>query len=345
MLVACSGFTSRDDSTSTTTATSGPGGSGAGAGGLTGAGGSTSNGGGPYGGPCPQPMPEDGDPCVLQTDGNGFPIVADCTYGDDPRPSCRKLARCTLEGEWEITDPDSSCNDGPLPEGCGTMPHAVGSECTDTELSCWYPSGKHCWCSPCRDGIAYPVCEPIDPPQWACSEPASGCPTTVPQAGDSCTQEGLDCGPNCDLQVVCQGGTWVWLQGNCPMCAAPDTPIATPSGDRPIASLRAGDWVYSVHDDAIVAVPLARAESTRVRSHRVMRVTLESGAVLEISPSHPTADGRTFGDLSAGDVLDRERVVAAELVPYTHTRTHDILPESETGTYFAAGERIGTTLR
>jgi len=37
-------------------------------------------------------------------------------------------------------------------------------------------------------------------------------------------------------------------------CASPDTPIATPDGERPIAELREGDLVYSVDGGAIVPV-------------------------------------------------------------------------------------------
>jgi hypothetical protein len=133
----------------------------------------------------------------------------------------------------------------------------------------------------------------------------------------------------------------------CPacVCASPDTPIATPQGDRLIADLAPGDLVFSVDHEAIVAVPLLQVRRTPVRDHHVVRVALESGAVLEISPRHPTADGRTFGDLRAGDRLDRITVTSAELVPYAHPFTHDILPASETHTYFAAGARIGTTIQ
>jgi len=81
-----------------------------------------------------------------------------------------------------------------------------------------------------------------------------------------------------------------------------------------------------------------------VSDHRVVRVELESGRILEISPGHPTADGRTFGDLRAGDRLDGARVVSAELVPYMHGFTYDILPASDTGTYVAGGALIGSTL-
>ncbi len=64
-----------------------------------------------------------------------------------------------------------------------------------------------------------------------------------------------------------------------------------------------------------------------------------------MSPGHPTADGRTFADLRAGGTLDGLRIMRVDLVPYGHARTYDILPGSETGSYFAAGARIGSTLR
>ena len=131
----------------------------------------------------------------------------------------------------------------------------------------------------------------------------------------------------------------------CPICASPDTPIATPQGERPIASLRVGDLVYSVEHEQTVVVPLLKVEHTPVTRHQVVRVVLENGRVLEISPGHPTADGRTFADLRAESRLDAlHSVLSAELVPYTHEATFDILPASSTGTYYAAGTLIGSTL-
>jgi hypothetical protein len=132
----------------------------------------------------------------------------------------------------------------------------------------------------------------------------------------------------------------------CPacVCASPGTPIATPQGERPIADLAIGDLVYSVDHDAVVAVPVLRVNRTPVHDHRVVRVALASGAVLEISAPHPTADGRTFGDLHAGDVLDHLTVTSVEVIPYTHPFTYDILPASATHTYFAGGALIGSTL-
>jgi hypothetical protein len=167
----------------------------------------------------------------------------------------------------------------------------------------------------------------------------------MPQAGTACSTEGLMCGPDCNLEIVCESGAWRWRQGNCPICAAPDTPIATPTGERPIAALRPGDLVYSVDGDAIVAVPLRAVGHTRVSSHHVVRVTVEGGRVLEVSPGHPTADGRSFGDLLSGGRIDPEhRVLSAVLEPYRFDATYDILPASSSGTYFAAGVLIGSTL-
>ena len=139
--------------------------------------------------------------------------------------------------------------------------------------------------------------------------------------------------------------------GTCPLgcaplciCADPETPIATPSGDRPIASLHVGDLVYSINRGLVVLVPILRTHRQPVDHHHVMRLRLQSGSVLQISPGHPTADGRRFDELTAGDRLDGVEITAAELVSYRHDATYDILPDSDTGAYFAGGVLIGSTL-
>jgi hypothetical protein len=111
-----------------------------------------------------------------------------------------------------------------------------------------------------------------------------------------------------------------------------------------VDELAVGDLVYSVDHDAIVAVPVLRVNRAPVQNHQVMRVRLLTGATLEISPRHPTADGRKFADLRSGDALDGKAIVSAELVPYALPFTYDILPASETHTYFAGGALIGSTL-
>jgi len=179
--------------------------------------------------------------------------------------------------------------------------------------------------------------------------------------GTACIGTAVCCGKNCCSvgQICCEvpgpvGGMGPEctqpVDGTCPkgctscVCNSPDTPIATPRGERRIAELREGDLVYSMHGGRMKAVRITKAQRTEAPNHSVMRVTLASGAVLSISPRHPTADGRSFGDLRAGDRLDGVFVVAAELVPYAETHTYDILPESDSGTYWAGGVLVASTI-
>jgi hypothetical protein len=200
-------------------------------------------------------------------------------------------------------------------------------------------------CSACVGGSGFPVCQQLDPPEWACTDTPADCPDTIPQAGQSCDVEGASGGPDCDLVVSCVDSTWSWSSGTCPRCASPETRIATPDGERAIATLELGDLVYSVDHGAVLAVPLLRVASTPVAHHHVMRVVLETGRTLEISPGHPTADGRRFDELRRGSLLDEQSAVReADLVDYRFDRTYDILPASDTGTYFAEGALIGSTL-
>jgi hypothetical protein len=140
-------------------------------------------------------------------------------------------------------------------------------------------------------------------------------------------------------------------KGTCPpgcaqcVCAAPNTPIATPSGERAISELKVGDLVYSVHHGQLKAVPIILTNRVPVTGfHAMVEVRLNTGSVLSISPSHPTADGRTFADLVTGDRLDDIALAAVRRVPYTEAYTYDILPDSDSGAYFAGGALIGTTL-
>jgi hypothetical protein len=111
-----------------------------------------------------------------------------------------------------------------------------------------------------------------------------------------------------------------------------------------MASLVDGDLVYSVHRGAITAVPIRKTQRIPVTNHVVMRVELADGRVIKISPGHPTADGHSFADLARGNALGGVMVVDVQRVGYGHPFTYDILPDSDTGTYFAAGALIGSTM-
>jgi len=105
-----------------------------------------------------------------------------------------------------------------------------------------------------------------------------------------------------------------------------------------------GDLVMSIDHGHLAAVPIRETHHTAVTNHRVIEIVLRDGATLQISAAHPTADGRLFGQLRAGDWLGGREVASAEMVPYAHDATYDILPDSDTGTYFAGGALIGSTM-
>jgi hypothetical protein len=178
--------------------------------------------------------------------------------------------------------------------------------------------------NPCAPGTCRFHADPAGP----CLPP--GGPIGLPDAAPS-------------LSGCCACGNDGFCSSEC-TCASPDTPIATPLGDRPIASLSVGDLVFSVDRGQRVAVPIRETHRTPVTHHRVIEVVLRGGATLQISAAHPTADGRTFGQLREGDWLGGLEVAGARVVQYAHDATYDILPDSDTGTYFAAGALIGSTL-
>ena len=136
-------------------------------------------------------------------------------------------------------------------------------------------------------------------------------------------------------------------QPPCPICLARGTRIAAPSGDIAVEDLKVGDIVWTQDAaGARVALPLIQIGSTPVpATHRVVQLRLSDGRAVEVSPGHPTADGRKVGDLTAGDRYDGAVVVSAELTPYAGGATFDVLPAGATGTYWANGVLLGSTLR
>lgn len=230
---------------------------------------------------------------------------------------------------------------GTCATACGEARNCCGDHCVNLmndPMNCGqcgrtcgegtYCTGGNCVTPPCDTTCTGSVC----------------CGSQCCSAGQLCCdpQGPLDMGPVCIEPNE---------EGTCPMgcaplciCASPTTPIATPDGDKPIASLRVGDVVYSVDGGMVKAVPIARTNRTPVSEHSVVHLELASGAVLEISALHPTADGRRFADLRAGASLDGVVITRARVIPYAFDATYDILPDSDTGAYFAGGVLVGSTL-
>ena len=298
---------------------------------------------------CPNQVPSEGDDCSDYADGQ---LLLTCSWGDHPRYVCRTTAACYKvnpngEWQWHVTVPsEEKCGDL-LPTGCPDEHPNEQDPCDQEELFCHYDQGKYCLCTRSDPYPCYPVCGWLEDPVWQCITPPQqeGCPRVPPNAGTECTlSDGSTCWYTCEHIMTCQEGVWIYQGDNCPICAAPDTPIATPDGERLMSDLRVGDLVYSVEENQTIVVPLLRVSRTRVFDHFTVQVSLKNGSVLLISAGHPTADGRAFSDLVAGETLGDQKIRDVTIVPYPFEYTYDILPDSTTGFYFAAGALIGSTL-
>lgn len=182
------------DSESPATGGSSSGGSGSGTGSMSGASGV---GGAPTS--CP-PKPMEGSDCT------GHDGLA-CSYGTDPRPSCRARYQCNAGG-WQLVQPveSSKCN------AFGTCPPTIATGvCTTLNTICKYES----------DGV-FCRCSSIGPAtQWRCSTPpGTPCPPLLPNEGDDCTQA-ISCNYGaCVLDdavtAECDGSSWSWAgNGGC----------------------------------------------------------------------------------------------------------------------------------
>lgn len=127
-------------------------------------------------------------------------------------------------------------------------------------------------------------------------------------------------------------------------CVSPNTTLSTPDGNRPIADLRTGDLVYSVHEGRVAAVRILATQKIGVKDHAMARLRLRNGFVLEISGEHPTGDGRSLFDLSPGERIGEAFVEELSVVPWDGSFTVDVLPDSDTGTYFVHGLWLGSTM-
>ncbi len=132
----------------------------------------------------------------------------------------------------------------------------------------------------------------------------------------------------------------------CPICLVADTWIDAPDGPVRVQELLAGMPVWTL--DAAgnrVAQPLIRVGKTAApASHRVIHLVLSDGRELWVSPGHPTADGRSVGQLRVGDSLDGAVIVSAEQVSYSGYATYDLLPAGDTGFYWANGILLASSL-
>ena len=133
---------------------------------------------------------------------------------------------------------------------------------------------------------------------------------------------------------------------NCPICLAVNTLIDTPQGQIAIQDVQPGIPVWTL--DAIGARRAAPVLEIIRRpvpvGFGIVRVVLDDGRQVLVSPNHPLLDGRVIGELNAGDFLDGAFVQSAVREPYAGEWTFDILPEGVSGAYWANGILLKSTL-
>ena len=132
----------------------------------------------------------------------------------------------------------------------------------------------------------------------------------------------------------------------CPICLRAGALIDTPGGPVRVADLGVGAAVWTAATDGsrIPGVVKAVGSVAFPAGHDAIELHLSDGRSITASPGHPTADGRTLGQLRVGDRYDGATVGSAHPVHLADGGTYDLLPSGPTGQYWADGIRLGSTL-
>jgi hypothetical protein len=134
--------------------------------------------------------------------------------------------------------------------------------------------------------------------------------------------------------------------GGCPICLSGNTLIDTPNGNINVKELKRGMpiWTADSFGYRQPAIILKIGKAQVPPTHKMVHIVLDDGRELFVSPAHPTADSRIFGNINSGDAVDNSYVKSVELVPYGQGYTYDILPSGDTGFYWANEILVGSTL-
>jgi hypothetical protein len=179
------------------------------------------------------------------------------------------------------------------------------------------------------------------------------CPPTDGGQGTACKSDS-DCSPGyvcLDPSPVIREGESnlrCWKKGMpTPICLSGDTRIGMPNGDLLVRDVRKGMkvWTINTNGQKMESVILLAGKTRAPVGHKVVHIKLSDSRELYASFGHKVADGRKAGDLVVGDILQGATVLSANFIPYTEEYTYDILPDGDTGMYFANGILLQSTLR
>ncbi len=130
------------------------------------------------------------------------------------------------------------------------------------------------------------------------------------------------------------------------ICLSGDTRIDTPMGAVRVTDITVGTSVWTL-DATGLRIPAAVVKTARnpvPANASIIHLALSDGRAVMVSAGHPTTDGRTIGDLGIGDMLDGARVVKADSIRYDQPAKYDLLPAGETGSYWANGIPMHSTI-
>lgn len=134
----------------------------------------------------------------------------------------------------------------------------------------------------------------------------------------------------------------------CPLkCLSSSTTISTNTGSVNVKNLKLGMLVWTLTGNGVKELqPIVKLSTIDVgTNHRVSHLILSDGRIADVSPNHPTTDGRIVGQLQKGDKYDGSTVLSNQSIVYQDTKTYDLLPAGDTGYYFANGILMGSTLK
>jgi hypothetical protein len=133
----------------------------------------------------------------------------------------------------------------------------------------------------------------------------------------------------------------------CPICLSEDTVIDTPNGAINVRDVKKGMAVFTqdASGHKYIGTILQTGKTMVSTIHEMVHIILDDKRELHVSPNHPTADGRLFGELLVGDTLDGSKIENTERIQYDGTYTYDILPSGQTGFYWANGILTKSTLK
>jgi hypothetical protein len=132
----------------------------------------------------------------------------------------------------------------------------------------------------------------------------------------------------------------------CPICLSGNTYIDTPNGSVNVKDLKEGMavWTSDKSGSRHAALILRTSKAEVPRDFQLVYIVLDDGRQLFASPGHPLADGRILDNIKEGDIVDDHTVVIARRIPYEGPYTYDILPSGETGSYWANGIPVRSSL-